>query len=231
MRLSKRLATIDSFIKPGFQAIWDCCCDHGLLGMQLVEREAADTIHFVDIVPALMDELTAKLTRYSPTQGAAHWQVHCIDVADIAINFQQRNLVIIAGVGGELLLRFINHILAAQQQFANINKGEILAELEFIICPVHHTYKVREGLLEQGMRLINEAIVCENNRFYEVIHISKQAKHRLTLTGSSMWHSGQPQHHCYQQKLLTHYQRMLNQNPIYYQHVINRYAQVLAPPA
>lgn len=229
MRLSKRLATIDSFVEPGYQAIWDCCCDHGLLGMQLVAREVANTVHFVDIVPALMDELTAKLARYSPIQGVAHWQVHCMDVAAIELNFQQRNLVIIAGVGGELLLRFIKHILAAQQQFANTHKNEVLAELEFIICPVHHTYKVREGLLEQGMKLINEAIISENNRFYEVIHISKQATRSLTLTGSSMWHSGQPLHYQYQQKLLTHYQRMLNQNPIYYQQVINSYAQVLEP--
>jgi len=44
-----------------YEHIWDCCCDHGLLGYALLSRLNAMNIpcniHFIDIVPPLMAEL------------------------------------------------------------------------------------------------------------------------------------------------------------------------------
>lgn len=51
--------------------IWDCCCDHGLLGAALLSRQAGSYIHFVDIVPELMSELKNKLQRFHPKELAA----------------------------------------------------------------------------------------------------------------------------------------------------------------
>lgn len=58
MKLSKRLQQIDHMVKHGYDHIWDCCCDHGFLGASLLEREAAAHIHFVDIVPELINNVT-----------------------------------------------------------------------------------------------------------------------------------------------------------------------------
>ena len=35
-------------IPDGYDHIWDCCCGHGLLGMTLLARHAAEHIHFVE---------------------------------------------------------------------------------------------------------------------------------------------------------------------------------------
>jgi len=49
-----------------------CCCDHGLLGAALLAQQAAPHIHFVDVVPELMQQLENKLTRFFPKSGEPH---------------------------------------------------------------------------------------------------------------------------------------------------------------
>ena len=55
MKLSKRLNAINSLITQSYDIVWDCCCDHGFLGMALLERGIAKQINFVDIIPELME--------------------------------------------------------------------------------------------------------------------------------------------------------------------------------
>ncbi|QSA20815.1 SAM-dependent methyltransferase, partial [Vibrio furnissii] len=38
MKLSKRLQTIEKLVTQHYDHIWDCCCDHGFLGMTLLQR-------------------------------------------------------------------------------------------------------------------------------------------------------------------------------------------------
>ena len=63
-KLSKRLQAINNMIDTHYQNIWDCCCDHGLLGLTLLNRKTADIIHFVDIVPSLTTRLESLLEKY-----------------------------------------------------------------------------------------------------------------------------------------------------------------------
>lgn len=48
-----------------YSHVWDCCCDHGFLGINLLARKAAPYIHFVDIVPELINPLTDQLNQLS----------------------------------------------------------------------------------------------------------------------------------------------------------------------
>ncbi|HSC68256.1 MAG TPA: SAM-dependent methyltransferase, partial [Cellvibrio sp.] len=57
LKLGKRLQQIELMVTANYDHIWDCCCDHGLLGAALLARKAAPHIHFVDIVPELMRKL------------------------------------------------------------------------------------------------------------------------------------------------------------------------------
>jgi len=83
LRLGKRLKNIESMVIENYDHIWDCCCDHGLLGAALLARQAAPHIHFVDIVAELMNELEKKLNRFFPVDSgsASQWQAHCMDVS------------------------------------------------------------------------------------------------------------------------------------------------------
>ena len=220
-KISKRLQKIDSMVSVHYQSIWDCCCDHGLLGLTLLKRKTADTLHFVDIVPSLIANIEQLLQQhFSSKNYAQHWQVHCLDVAKIPLTAQNKQLVIIAGVGGELVTSFVEKIITKyQQQYSN----DSISWLEFILCPVHHNYQVRQTLIKHDFMLLDECIVTENKRFYEIIHVKVQLTNKptkqeyvssLSPVGDKMWNFALNEHQQYLSKTIKHYQRMLLAAPL-----------------
>lgn len=213
MKISQRLQQINQMVEQGYDHIWDCCCDHGLLGMLLLQRNAAPKVHFVDCVAPLMQQLSLELARFFPqqpisnaqnekeqtTHAQSEWQVHCLDVAALPLAHygkQAKHLVIIAGVGGELLVELVRSIVSCYGQYHsdNHNHSYHSSPLEFILCPVHHNYHVRSSLAELGLSLKQEYLLEENQRFYEILHLthSNTASKRndvapLSSTSSIMW--------------------------------------------
>ena len=220
MKLSKRLSAIDSLITQPTDIVWDCCCDHGYLGLALLKRNAAKKVIFVDIVPTLMADLESLLMRVSAQQNShsssEQWQVMCKDVGRILLGKNIKQTVVIAGVGGELLLKLVQQIIAN-------NSIESVQNTRFILCPVHHTYNVRVGLNMLGLGLISEQLVCENKRFYEIIEVSFNSNTKVSCTGLHMWDFTNKEHIAYKQQLLNHYNKMLNKHEVYYQKVITDY--------
>jgi tRNA (adenine22-N1)-methyltransferase len=205
LKLSRRLKKIDQMVSSDYQHLWDCCCDHGLLGAALLGRKAAPTVHFVDIVPDLMAKLERKLQRFYPSPLPC-WKTHCIDVTTIPLaDYAGKHLVIIAGVGGDLITQFIECI---HQQHPNMN-------IDFLLCPVHHPYRLRQMLIKLGFSLLQEVLVEENQRFYEILHVcsSRQQGTAIYPVGDSIWQSDSAaQAHIaqrYLNKTLSHYQRIL----------------------
>ncbi|MEZ9596002.1 tRNA (adenine(22)-N(1))-methyltransferase TrmK [Shewanella sp. 10N.261.52.F9] len=222
MKISQRLKYINNMIHDQYEHIWDCCCDHGLLGAALLKRNAAKAIHFVDVVPELMHEIEQKLTRFYPVTGStvqissnqnvnqhnSVWQIHCADVGKIQLApISESQLIIIAGVGGDLTISLVAEIIARHPNHT----------LEFIICPVHHTYKVRQAMQDLGMGLLSEHLLQENKRFYEIIHLIKSPQlpentdvpnEPVSLVGSAMWDFSRDIDKAYLQSLLNHYQRI-----------------------
>ena len=139
-----------------------------------------------------------------------------MDVAQLPIVPNKKNLIIIAGVGGDLLIELMRPI---QSRNSDI-------ELEFILCPVLHNYMVRCELIEMGFGLISETLVKENKRFYEVIHVSNQAAISLTNIGSEMWDLSDSDHQEYLNKTISHYQRM-EVNPKCVRRVSEQYQELI----
>ena len=225
MKLSKRLKHIESMVTSDYTYIWDCCCDHGLLGTALLSRLAAPYIHFVDIVPDLMNELENKLQRFYPN-SPSKWQIHCLDVAALPIEqYEGKNLVIIAGVGGDLTTQFVN---AIHQSHSTTN-------IDFLLCPVHHQFTLRQQLIQLDFSLKNEVLVEENQRFYEILLVSspgntddKQTK--ISPVGELIWQANTTEQSRitmnYLSKTLEHYQRKQWSNNADIQHIIDAYRSV-----
>ncbi|MGR6831673.1 tRNA (adenine(22)-N(1))-methyltransferase [Aliivibrio wodanis] len=197
MKLSSRLDTIKNKVTDHYDHIWDCCCDHGQLGIALLASQPMSVIHFVDVVDELMVELESQLQKHA-SAIQSQWQVHCMNVAKLPLVKGEKNLIIIAGVGGDLLIELVKSI-------QNRNQG---AEQEFILCPVLHNHMVRCELIEMGFGLVSETLVKENKRFYEVLHVSNQTSKILTAVGSEMWDLSDSDHQEYLNKTISHYQRM-----------------------
>lgn len=204
VKTSQRLQQIDKMIAQPYEHIWDCCCDHGLLGYLLLRRDAARTVHFVDVVEPLIAEVQGKLQRYFTEGFPEHaWQVHCTDVSELQLsearlaNAASIHLVIIAGVGGDLLIELVEGLI-------NANPTQ---KMEFLLCPVLHNYKVRAALVDMNFGLINEHLVCENNRFYEILHVAMGVEQPISLTGSVMWDLSREEDQTYLERTISHYQR------------------------
>ncbi|MGF1776913.1 tRNA (adenine(22)-N(1))-methyltransferase [Vibrio nomapromontoriensis] len=179
MKLSKRLSQIDRMIASNYTHIWDCCCDHGFLGAALLDRNAAKHIHFVDIVPKLMTTLENKLEQFYASCPSEYY-VHCIDVAKLPLSdYKGKHLVVIAGVGGDLMMDFVSRLCQRYPQL----------DIDFLLCPVHHQYALRQTLIESGLRLLSEALVEDNRRFYEVMLVTTNPEQGdiISSVGKEFW--------------------------------------------
>ena len=219
IKTSLRLQHIEQMVIKQYEHIWDCCCDHGLLGFNLLNKHCADIVHFVDIVPQLLIDIEIRLSKH--WQGDPDsWQVHCCDVAQLPLLPSSKNdqhLVIIAGVGGELMIELLKGL---QVSFKGGN-------VEYILCPVHHNYKVRAYLSAQQFALIDESLIIENKRGYEILHVSTKGDNALSLVGSLMWDLNNREHLNYLQQTIKHYQRIAQNPAIDITNIIEQYQQLL----
>lgn len=239
--LGKRLAQIDAMVTTDYAHIWDCCCDHGLLGARLLSRRVAGCIHFVDQVPELMHALEAKLQRFfaqaspgaQPVPGtllSPAWQIHCIDAAALPLQqYPAKHLVIIAGVGGELTMQLVEAI---------VNKHPA-ADIDFLMCPVQHQFALREQLIRLNFGLRREALIEENRRFYEVLLVCSPATRdqsctRISAVGEHIWQAASNAQTktalAYLEKTLSHYQRIQRGKGANVQHIIQAYQGVTVSP-
>jgi tRNA (adenine22-N1)-methyltransferase len=224
LKLGKRLTQIESMVTAHYDHIWDCCCDHGLLGAALLSRHAAAHIHFVDIVPELMHQLENKLLRFFPRaispNAAPQWQAHCMDVSALPLHqFSGKHLVIIAGVGGDLMTVFVNAI----------HQKNPTADIDFLLCPVHHQFTLRQQLIQLDFSLKTETLIVENQRFYEILLVStaNNPYSHIDPIGSLIWQSDTPEQAKiaadYLQKTLDHYERVQLSRNTEVQHIIDAY--------
>lgn len=219
MKLSKRLKLIESMVSPHYDHIWDCCCDHGYLGASLLDKQNVETVHFVDIVPELMQNLENKLKAFYDLHN---WQTHCLDVSHLPLqDYKGKHLVIIAGVGGDLTAQFI----------ANINAQHPNLDIDYLVCPVHHLFTLRAKLNELKLGLVQEALVEDNKRYYEVLLLSsKQNQQPVSAVGEQIWQAENATQldvaEQYLKQTLSHYQRIAKGKNNDVAHIITAYEQV-----
>ncbi|MGL4474392.1 MAG: tRNA (adenine(22)-N(1))-methyltransferase [Shewanella sp.] len=229
MKLSKRLHQLDAMVANDYQHVWDCCCDHGFLGAALLTRQAAPHIHFVDIVPGLMAQLDEKLQRFYPDNRA--YQTHCLDVSQLPLeSFPGHTLVIIAGVGGELMSRFI----------ADIHGRHPEITIDWLLCPTNQTFHLRSCLIDLGFSLNDEVLLEENQRYYEILSVTStgtlapardnRAVSAISPVGAKLWQTIEltSKHQTqlaerYRDNLLKHYQRVNQASDTDVGHIIAAY--------
>lgn len=202
-QLGPRLQTVYDFVVFAQQqkyhdCIWDCCCDHGYLGIQLLNSAFCKMLYFVDQIPHLIEHLDSKLKQFP--QGT-YTAVHS-DAGKLIFAPKQSHLIILAGIGGEHTVDILKSIGANHPH----------QQLDFIFCPSTTQYDLREYLVVQNFALIQESIVAEKGRQYEIIHARMNAadssSEKITLTGE-MWEYGNKEHLNYLTKVITHYQKRM----------------------
>lgn len=194
--LTPRLATIyQQYVcaEKGYDIIWDTCCDHGYLGKKILASNPAEKIIFVDQVPTITNALTTSLQ----SQCYENYAIYTQDLAELKLDLDKRHLVIIAGIGGELIVKLLTRLLANNT-----------ATIDFIFCPSTSVYSLREFLSESNFGLLSETIVADNNRFYEVIFVRfKTINSKPISLSGDMWNSNNNDHRQYLKKLIMLYKK------------------------
>jgi len=196
LRLGRRLRALYEAVPAGYDDLWDLGCDHGRLGLALLDAGRADRVHFVDRLPWLIDGVREQLSQY-PSQ---RWSTRAMDARDVALNATPCELVLLAGVGADQTLSILN---ALSERHSDSTP-------EFLIAPSGPVFRLRHALSASGFRLLQEDFVMERRRGYQLLRVTQAVGkgQELTLTGR-FWRPGDEDHHCYLEQQLGHYQRQL----------------------
>lgn len=193
--------------------VWDTCCDHGQLGAELLNQindtgRSNPIIHFVDIQPDIINKLEDLLTRFYSDKVICY-KTHCNSTAELPLSdYQGKHLIVIAGVGGDLVADFIKQIA---------NKHPNLAA-DFLLCPVRKIDELRSTLINLNFKCLDEKLVEENKRFYELMFVtnhsnSEQELKPVSLVGEKMWNdvADADLTKQYAKKMVLHYEKVLKQ--------------------
>jgi tRNA (adenine22-N1)-methyltransferase len=216
LRPGSRLSLLENMLVEPYRMVWDCCCDHGLLGMSLLKRSRASEVIFVDVLEEQMKKLEATLRQNYPVDEY-RWHVRCGDVKNIVVPNRDSQLFIIAGVGARQTVEFINSLSLSAPHVS----------FDLLICSVHGNYAVRNALINNGYKLKGEQIIFENNRFYEGIYVSKGASEEIANTGSTMWDWSNSNHQQYWRRIVGHYRQKARNDPEQYQPIVANYEALL----
>ncbi len=164
--LGVRLQAIFSLVveqqkKDPYTTIWDCCCDHGYLGLKFLSENLCEKVIFVDQVPHIIEQLKPRLDGFNSDQ----YELIAADASELSFSRQKRHLLIIAGVGGECTVDIISAI-------EGNNPG---VHIDYIFCPSTSQKELRKYLMAKNFGVAFESIVCENKRYYEMLYVKNRA--------------------------------------------------------
>ena len=153
MRLSKRLETVISFVKPGSR-VADVGTDHGFVPIELVLRKLAAGAVAMDVRPGPLGRAQEHIRQ----QGLEKEIETRLGDGVERLDAKEADTVVIAGMGGPLVI----HIM---------EQGRHLWEhvRHWILSPQSELDKVRRFLHGNGFYIVREEMVAEEEKYYTVI--------------------------------------------------------------
>ncbi|MBD64715.1 MAG: hypothetical protein CME62_05885 [Halobacteriovoraceae bacterium] len=170
VKASTRLNRISKLsTQKQYQHIYDLCCDHGLLGLLLHEAHPQAHIHFIDIKKHIINELEQKLDK---SKFDFNFTLKARDICGLDIF--DHSLVCLAGVGANLIIKFLEKSMNLNQQF------------DLIICCNQHIHKLRKFLFDHQFKVYCEEVLLCQNQFYEIISLGPHADKEISLISSGI---------------------------------------------
>lgn len=153
MKLSRRLQAVADFIKDG-SSVFDIGADHGNLEIFLSTSRRINKIFAVDNKEGPYNILK------NNTQNLNNVKVKLSSGLDDYSS--EYDTVVIAGMGGLLIIELLKE------------HQESLSSIEHLIIDPHKNIpETRTELLKLGFAIKEEKIVKEKNKYYFVIHLTK----------------------------------------------------------
>lgn len=157
MNLSNRLQKMADFVSEN-SIVGDIGCDHGYIPIYLIENNISKKVIAVDISENSLEKTIefVKTNNYEKDID-----IRLGDGLDKILPFEI-DTVVIGGMGGLL----IRDILDKDRKKTN-------TITHFILQPNIAVNELRKYLYENNFEIIDEALVKEENKFYEIIYAKK----------------------------------------------------------
>ena len=150
----ERLKTILKYI-DNKDIVADIGCDHGYLIKLAIEEKNIIKGYAVDNKQGPLNSAIKNLQNYKNVEFILSDGLKNVSNTDI-------NCVVIAGMGGMLINSIISDSI---DKFNKIDK--------LILCPNRNIDKVRSFLNENGFMIVDEDIIYEDSKYYEVLVVNK----------------------------------------------------------
>lgn len=208
-QLRPRLQHLQQWVEQTgrYDAVWDLCCDHGLLGLHLHESERHGHVYLVDQVPTIVDKLR---TQYDDRNNG-QLSIQLAAAETIHLPDQPKQCFIIAGVGGETAATIaIAVITKIQALLTQRPSGE--THFELLISPNKHVYALRDTLRALPLTLVEEVFINDKGRHHEHMRLryveDGEVKKEIGPIGDALWQPATPNKLNYISKLVQHYQAL-----------------------
>lgn len=173
-KLSLRLQTLHN-LYTNETNIWDIGCDHGFLGLSFADA-SVESIHLVDASVSVIDKLLIKnIDSYitKPKVLITHSSGQNLKITS------SKNLILIAGMGGEEIGEIIKHLLP------QLDSSSLIA-----ISPHRKILELRGKLRELPVTLTSEVAIEENGQFYQILALRPgTGAQKISLYGEELWSS------------------------------------------
>ncbi|HRT69045.1 MAG TPA: class I SAM-dependent methyltransferase [Bacilli bacterium] len=147
---STRLKTIAKYIEP-YKKIADVGCDHGYLILEAFENHNIEFAQAIDNKSQPLKNALKNITQ----EGLSSKVIFTLGEG-LENLWEEVEVVIISGMGGFNIIKILSN---------NQNK-EIK---RFILQANRNVYNLREFLMENNYRIVDEDIVDEGEKYYEII--------------------------------------------------------------
>lgn len=158
MELSLRMKQVADMVEP-CRVIADVGCDHGYVSIYLIEQDIAESAIAMDIRPGPLARARENVAR----KGMQN-QIQCrLSDGLEGLNIGEADTIIIAGMGGPLMIGILERGLA---------KGQRINTL--VLQPQSEIPEVRRYLHSVGYELVQEHMLYEDGKYYTVMKAKQQ---------------------------------------------------------
>ncbi|MFB0971569.1 MAG: class I SAM-dependent methyltransferase [Neofamilia sp.] len=152
IKLDNRLKEIVKILGKN-EIVVDVGCDHGYVANYLIEEDLAKLVYATDISKPSLE----KNIEFSKLRGNENKVISILGNGLFPVKDKNFDAVIMAGMGGELIMKIID------DAFDFIQKKTI------ILQPMTARVELRKYLGEKGFKIEKESIIRDGNKFYEII--------------------------------------------------------------
>lgn len=158
MELSERLQAVADMVAEGSR-VADIGCDHGYTSIYLVKEGKCPHIIAMDVKKGPLERAKANISKYLVSD---YIEVRLSDGTE-ALQEKEADTLLMSGMGGRLTIEIL------KRTFMRLGKDFML-----VLQPQSEIFLVRAFLREEGIKIIDEAMVLDQGKYYQVMKAGRE---------------------------------------------------------